>query len=199
MHKHTDRELIQRQSGGWTTSAPFLRSNPERNEVDSHPPPYCFPIHSNFAEFHRLRTFVATRRHDANCDDSSIYEGKDEVSRCNLSHEFIERITGVVRIALRRPEVATGDLLPICLVLVYPPVAHDVESRGNVRLVNILRSTSPWRCHERAGWQSRVKSLCPRKMTGGKRMSQHQPSREIRCIRYFLFDVRSLRIFWVCR
>jgi hypothetical protein len=96
----------------------------EINKVDADPPTNCFPIQADFPEFGRFGTFIAIGRYDPKCDYPGIDKREDEVSRRYLPHEFIKRVSCAVGIALRRPEIAARDLLPICLVLVYPPVAH---------------------------------------------------------------------------
>src|SRR6267378_7875301 len=96
----------------------------KRNEIDPHPPSNRLPIQAHSSEFGGLWTLIAIRRDCPNGDDASINERENKVSRCHLSHEFIKRVSRSVGIALRRPEITALDLLSICLVLVYPPVAH---------------------------------------------------------------------------
>src|ERR1700688_1569723 len=96
----------------------------KRYETDPHPPSNGLPVQANSPEFGGLGTLVAIGCNRPNSDDTSIHERENEVSRCHLSHEFVEGISCSVGVALRRPEIAAFDLLPICLVLIYPPVAH---------------------------------------------------------------------------
>src|SRR5437588_11004859 len=96
----------------------------KRNKVDSHAPADCLPIESDPTEFGRFRAFVAIGGHDSKGDNAGVHEGKDYVSRRDLPHELIEGVTRTIRVSLRRPEIPASDLLPIRLVLVYPPVAH---------------------------------------------------------------------------
>jgi hypothetical protein len=96
----------------------------KRNEIDSRPPTNCLPIQAHPSEFGGLWTLIAIRHDCSDGDYAGVNEGKNEVSRCHFPHEFIERVPRSVGVALRRPEITALDLLPICLVLVYPPVAH---------------------------------------------------------------------------
>lgn len=99
-----------------------LRTNlvQKRNEVDPHSPSYCLPVQANSPKFGGLGTLIAIGCNRPNSDDTSVHERENEVSRCYLSHEFIKGVSCSVGIALRRPEITTFDLLPICLVLIYP-------------------------------------------------------------------------------
>src|SRR5437868_6835743 len=96
----------------------------KRNEIDPHPPSDCLPIQAHSSEFGGLGTLVTIGRDRPNGDDTSINERENKVSRYHLSHEFVKWVSRSVGIALRRPEITALDLLPIRLVLVYPPVAH---------------------------------------------------------------------------
>jgi hypothetical protein len=49
---------------------------------------------------------------------------KDDVARRHFAHGLRKRIATAVRIPLRRQEISTLSHLPICLVLVDPPVTH---------------------------------------------------------------------------
>jgi hypothetical protein len=42
----------------------------------------------------------------------------------DFAHRFVERIARTVSFALRRPQIATCDLLAECLILVDPPISH---------------------------------------------------------------------------
>jgi hypothetical protein len=98
----------------------------KRNEIDPHPPSNRLPIQSDSPEFGGLGTLIAIGRDCSNGGDASINERENKVARCHLFHEFIEWVSRSVGISLRRPEITAFDLLPIRLVLVYPPVAHGV-------------------------------------------------------------------------
>src|SRR5205807_7685929 len=61
---------------------------------------------------------------DSDGDNPSIYEGKYQVSRRDFSHRLVEWIARAIGVALRRPEVATRDLMAECLILIDPPISH---------------------------------------------------------------------------
>jgi hypothetical protein len=96
----------------------------ERRELHPHAPTDRLPVQTYATEFSGFRALIAIGDAIANGYDPSIYEGEYKIVRRNLFHEFIEGVSGSIRIALRRPEIATRYLLSECLVLVYPPVAH---------------------------------------------------------------------------
>ncbi len=91
-------------------------------EGEFHLPSNVFPVCAGRPELLRFRALPAVGLCDPDCSDSGIDEGEDEVAWRHLSHHFVERIPSAVRIALRRPEVATADRLPIGLALLDPNV-----------------------------------------------------------------------------
>ena len=96
----------------------------EGNRVNSYPPADCLPVQADSTEFGRFGALVTIRRYDPQGDDPGINEGENEVSRCYFSHAFIKRVSCTDGIALWPPEITSSHLLPMCPVLVYPPVAH---------------------------------------------------------------------------
>src|SRR5450631_1087809 len=96
----------------------------KRNEIDPGPPSDCLPIQSHPSELGGFWTLIAIGGDYSNGGNESVHERENEVPGCDLSHEFIKGVSCSVGIALRRPEISALDLLPIRLVLIYPPVAH---------------------------------------------------------------------------
>jgi hypothetical protein len=99
----------------------------EGGEVHPHPPADFPPVQSNATEFSGPGALVAKGCGCADRNNPSIHEGKDDVARCDFSHELIERILGSIGIAFRGPEVTAIYLLPECLVLVDPPITHELS------------------------------------------------------------------------
>ena len=91
-------------------------------DVDS--PADIFPVLTRRAKLNGFRALPAIRLGDSNSGDSGVYEGKDHVPRRDFPHRLVKWVACAVGVALRRPEVAPGDLLVECLILVDPPISH---------------------------------------------------------------------------
>src|SRR6266478_10249785 len=89
-----------------------------------HSPSHIFPVLPNRAKLNWFRALPTIGLGDSDSGNPSIYKGKYQVSRRDFSHRLIEWIAGASGVALRRPEVATSDLLAECLILVDPPISH---------------------------------------------------------------------------
>src|ERR1700739_2446286 len=74
-------------------------------------PPDIFPVRPDRAKLNWFRALPAIGLGDSDSDNPSIYEGKYQVSRRDFSHRLVEWIARAIGVALRRPEVATCDLL----------------------------------------------------------------------------------------
>src|ERR1019366_6723173 len=75
-----------------------------------------------------VRALVTIGDGCTNRKNPGIHERKDEVSWCYLSHEFVEGVLGSIRVALWGPEISALNLMPECLVLIHPPIAHVLGS-----------------------------------------------------------------------
>jgi len=82
------------------------------------------PVLAGSAELGGLWAFPAVRLGDADGGDERIDKREYHVAGRDFSHRFIKGVLGPVRVALRRPEVAAGLLLPVGLILVHPPIPH---------------------------------------------------------------------------
>src|SRR6266481_6011497 len=89
-----------------------------------HSPSDIFPVLPHRAKFNWFRALPTIRLGDSDSRDPSIYEGKYQVTRRDFSHRLVEWVARAIGVALRRPEVATCDLLAECLILVDPPISH---------------------------------------------------------------------------
>ena len=90
------------------------------------------PVRPGGAKLRRLRALVSVRSRNADRPDARAFEGKDEISGRNFAHELVERIARAVLTSLRGPEVSARRLLGEGLILVDPPVPHDVRLGGTV-------------------------------------------------------------------
>ena len=96
----------------------------ESDEGNVYAPADVFPVLASRTKFSWLRALPAIRFGDAKSDDSGIDERKGQITGRNLAHRLIEGIASPVSIALRRPKVATRNLLARCLILIDPPVSQ---------------------------------------------------------------------------
>src|SRR3546814_17442106 len=64
------------------------------------------------------------RRRNSDRFDISVCEREHYVAWRDLAHEVIERISPTIAIALGRPQIPAQHLVPVRLILVYPPVSH---------------------------------------------------------------------------
>jgi hypothetical protein len=81
-------------------------------------------------QFLRFRALPAITTDDAERRDARVEEREDDVARCNLAHEFVERIAVAVLVTLWGPQITALDLLAEGLILVDPPIAHRVVPDG---------------------------------------------------------------------
>ena len=89
-----------------------------------HSPSDIFPVLTYRTKFNWFRALPTIGLGDSDGRNTSVYEGKYQVTRRDFSHRLVEWIARAIGVALRRPEVATRDLLAECLILVDPPISH---------------------------------------------------------------------------
>lgn len=87
-----------------------------------------FPVRTCVTELSWLGAFPAIRFSDAYCLNARVFERENNVDRCHFPHGFVERIARFVCIGFGRPKISTRNFMTVCLVLVYPPVAHRLPS-----------------------------------------------------------------------
>src|SRR5580765_4219748 len=102
----------------------------ESREVYPNPPANGLPVQTHLTKFSRLRALIAVGLSGTNRDAPRIDEGENYITRRDLPHRFIEGISCPIGISLGRPEVATADLLPECLVCAIPSRCSSSFRRG---------------------------------------------------------------------
>lgn len=104
--------------------ADLVQKGRERNR---HSPADILPIFTGGAKLGRLWALPAVGLCYSNGGDAGVDEREDQVAGRDLAHGLIKRVPGEVGTALGRPEVAAGNLMAECLVLIDPPKAHVVD------------------------------------------------------------------------
>src|ERR1017187_5191299 len=124
--RRLQRRILRRKDGSKDTHV-ILRPDLATQDRKIHPPPPAdiAPIHSGAAEFNGSRALVTIGRDYSDGRYSRVCEGEHHISGRNFPHVFVEGVSGLARFALRGPEVSPLHFLPICLVLIDPPVAHS--------------------------------------------------------------------------
>ena len=93
-----------------------------------HLPTNVLPVLARLPELGWLWTLPAVRLCDSDCDDTGINKREDDIAGCDLPHAFVKGIPAAVRVALGRPQISAPQFVAVCLILVYPPIAHVIST-----------------------------------------------------------------------
>src|SRR6185312_6169080 len=106
----------------------FARANraAKLGETYIYTPTDLVPIGTGVAELQGLGCLVGMGGRVADGLDVGVGKGKYGVTRCDFSHEVVERIACIVFLALWGPQVTARYFMPVGLFLVYPPIAHAI-------------------------------------------------------------------------
>jgi hypothetical protein len=76
----------------------------------------------------------------------ALFENGKLLARSHVPHELVEGVPRTVGVTLGRPEISALSLLPMSLILVYPPVAHGHSEHRLPQAVTLIKNQSFPRC-----------------------------------------------------